>query len=447
MPKSLSIRLLLIFIVGFILLLGLLRLGVGHSLKSEIQSLQAGSLMRFTHIILERGTQQVDFKRALRVSERTGMDIHIVTDTKKWSSNGELLDVSKYQFSKITFHKFAPQRHKNRKRSNIDIKVAKGLKKNIYRVTTENAILYYEVENHRGGFGWYFILIAAVFIIGLYLAIRYLFAPVADIKRVVQEVSRGNFKARTNTKRKDDLGQLAEKVDQMAGEIDRLIESKRSLLLGISHELKTPLTHAKVCTSLMEASKHRDDLIEDIDEMNSIITDLTEAERLSEDAPLARQVVDINDLIDSLINESFADKKITFMPLEGSPFVNIDPIRVKLLVKNLLKNALQYSAENKLTPKISMELDKQYLTIHVIDRGVGMPAHFLDRLAEPFYRLDQARQRKTGGFGLGLYLCNAIAKAHHGSLDIQSKEGYGTTVSAIFSLSDQEPFNASKNNN
>ncbi len=436
MPKSLSVRLLLIFIVGFILMMALLRLGVGHSLKSEIRSLQAGSLMRVTHIILERGTHQVDFKRAMRVAQRTGMNIHIVTDAKKWSSNGEPFDGTKYQFSDVDFHKTVPPRHKNRKGPSIDIKIAKGLQTNIYKVTTPNAILYFEVENHRGQFGWYFILIVAVFIIGLYLAIRYLFAPVADIKRVVQEVGRGNFKARTNTNRKDDLGQLAEKVDQMANEIDRLMESKRSLLLGISHELKTPLTHAKVSTSLLEASKHRDDLIEDINEMDGIITDLTEAERLSQDAPLARQVVDINALIEDLLKESFANKNITFMPLEGSPFVNIDPIRVKLLVKNLIKNAVQYSSENKLAPKITMELNDQHLTIHVIDRGEGMPANLLDRLAEPFYRLDQSRQRETGGFGLGLYLCDAIAKAHHGSLNIQSKEGYGTTVSAMFSLSD-----------
>jgi len=65
-----------------------------------------------------------------------------------------------------------------------------------------------------------------------------------------------------------------------------------------------------------------------------------------------------------------------------------------------------------------------------------MPAELVDRLTEPFYRLDQSRQRQTGGFGLGLYLCQAIVKAHRGTLEITSKEDHGTTVTANIGLSD-----------
>jgi len=65
-----------------------------------------------------------------------------------------------------------------------------------------------------------------------------------------------------------------------------------------------------------------------------------------------------------------------------------------------------------------------------------MPAELVDRLTEPFYRLDQSRQRETGGFGLGLYLCQAIVKAHHGELLIDSKEGDGTSVTATINLSE-----------
>ncbi len=434
-PKSLSVRLLFIFIAGFVLLMSLLRLGVGHSLKNEIQTLQAGSLMRMTHIILERKTQQVNFDRASRIAQRTGMRIHITTQNKRWSSEGVLLDETDYRFSELmhdSFHLKHPKKH--HKSPPINIQIAKGIKNNIYKVTTPSATILYEVDNHRGRFGWHFIIIAALFIVGLYLAIRYLFSPVAAIKHVVQEVSQGNFKARINSKRQDELGQLAVQVDNMAGDLDRLISSKRSLLLGISHELRTPLTHAKIATSLIEVDKHRESLLEDILEMENIITDLTEAERLSEDAPLARQVVDINALVNDVINENFSDDTIQFIALENTHFVNIDPIRIKLLVKNLLKNALQYSTENKHAPRVKIELNKQTLVICVIDQGIGIPTDVLDRLVEPFYRIDQARQRETGGFGLGLYLCEAIAKAHLGSLEIHSKEGEGTTVKATLSL-------------
>ena len=433
LPKSLSVRLLLIFIAGFVLLMSLLRIGVEYSLKSEIQTLQADSLLRLTHIILERKTQQVSFERATRIAQRTGMRIHIRTENKHWSSEGSDLDEKNHTFSNIRHETLHLKRHKG---PPINIQIAKGIKRNIYKVTTPNATLLYEVDSRRGHFGWHLIIIAALFIFGLYLAIRYLFSPIANIKHVVQQVSQGNFKARIDSKRQDELGQLAVQVDKMAGDLDRLISSKRSLLLGISHELRTPLTHAKIATSLIEASKHRETLLEDILEMENIITDLTEAERLSEDMPLARQVVNINELVNGVINESFSHEAINFKSLENSPFVNIDPIRTKLLVKNLLKNALQYSAENKHAPHVKIELTKHTLVIYVIDKGIGIPSDALDRLVEPFYRIDQARQRETGGFGLGLYLCEAITKAHLGSLELQSKEGEGTTVKATLSLAE-----------
>jgi len=162
---------------------------------------------------------------------------------------------------------------------------------------------------------------------------------------VVKEVRQGNFLARTNTHRQDELGELAKQVDNMAEDLDRLIESKRSLLLSISHELRTPLTRAKISSQLLDANKHRESLQDDLGEMENIISELIEAEKLSQATPLARQVVDINELIKEVLAESFTDNGIEFMPLTETSFVNIDPTRIKLLVKNLLKNAVQYSMQ------------------------------------------------------------------------------------------------------
>ena len=150
-----------------------------------------------------------------------------------------------------------------------------------------NGTIFYEVDNPRGQFEWYWVFIAGLFILGLYLAIRYLFSPVADIQRVVTEVRQGNFSARTTTNRKDELGELAKQVDTMAEDLDLLIESKRSLLLSISHELRTPLTRATIVSRLMEDNKHTQSLAEDLGEMETIIAELIEAEKLSQESPLA----------------------------------------------------------------------------------------------------------------------------------------------------------------
>ena len=434
MIKSLSIRLLFIFIASLIVLIGLLYAGIEYSISNKVHNLQASSLAIMSRIIIDRDTHQISVDRAMHLAERTGLRIHIRTSEQSWSSVDQNFDETKFQFTPLELKPF-PNR-KNHHKQPPQIELAKRLNFNIYRIQTKRGVVFFEVDKPHIQFEWYWLLIAGLFILCLYLSIRYLFAPVADIRHVVKEVRQGNFLARTNTHRQDELGELAKQVDNMAEDLDRLIESKRSLLLSISHELRTPLTRAKISSQLLDANKHRESLQDDLGEMENIISELIEAEKLSQATPLARQVVDINELIKEVLAESFTDNGIEFIPLTETSFVNIDPTRIKLLVKNLLKNAVQYSMQEHIEPRITIALSANKLIIKVIDKGVGMPAELVDRLTEPFYRLDQSRQRETGGFGLGLYLCQAIVKAHHGELLIDSKEGDGTSVTATINLSE-----------
>lgn len=435
MFKSLSVRLLLVFIVSFIVLLSLLRFGIGYSFNNQLKTFQAASLARMSRIIIDRETNQINIDRATHVAERTGIRIHVITNQSSWSSEGVMPNEEEFVFEKISLKKpphFKHKKHKKYKPPRVEF--ANGFKFNIYKVSTKHGVLFFEVDHPDWHFEWYWILIAGLFVLCLYIATRYLFLPIADIKHVVREVSKGNFTARTKTNRQDELGELAEHVDTMANDIGRLVESKRSLLLSISHELRTPLTRAKISSNLLDKSKHSDSLLEDLQEMESIISELIEAEKLSQDTPLARQVCDINSLIKEVLSESFQNKDVTFDALKESAYLNIDPIRIKLLIKNLVKNALQYSIEGKPVPVINLAITKEYLTIKVTDTGVGMPADVLEHLTEPFYRIDKARQRETGGFGLGLYLCQAIVRAHRGKLHIESEEGQGTEVTASILL-------------
>ena len=429
MLKSLSIRLLLIFVIGFVLLIALLRLGVGHSIKQEINSLQAGSVMQLTRIIMGR-EQNINWARAERIAERAQMDIQIQAPERFWSSSDVVLDADSLTFSAVDTSKI----HHSPRRPKPMVDLAKNLGKKTYRVTLPTATFYFTIDRHQGRFGWHFLLIAALFLFGLYIAIRYLFAPVNNIKRVVKEIGDGNFQARTNVHRHDELGELAKQVDDMSNKISNLMESKRSLLLGISHELRTPITRAKVSTELLSDSKHRQSIVEDMQEMDEIISELIEAEKLSENASLSRQAVSINALVVELLQSSFSEEGIRFHPLPEEPYLNIDPIRVKLLLKNLLKNALQYTPQDRERPLIQLALNTQELIINVEDFGVGVEKDKLSRLTEPFYRPDPSRQRATGGFGLGLYLCNVIARAHNGNLTITSELKKGTVVTVLLSL-------------
>ena len=106
-------------------------------------------------------------------------------------------------------------------------------------------------------------------------------------------------------------------------------------------------------------------------------------------------------------------------------------MRIRLLVRNLISNALQYSEKPVL---VTLKVQAESVCLCVKDSGAGIAPEHLANLTQAFYRVDDARLRKTGGFGLGLYLCELIAKAHGGSLNIQSEIGKGTCVSVALKL-------------
>jgi signal transduction histidine kinase len=106
----------------------------------------------------------------------------------------------------------------------------------------------------------------------------------------------------------------------------------------------------------------------------------------------------------------------------------VDELRFKLLLKNLIDNALQYSREPEAHIEIHLQRTPTAAILEVVDQGVGIAAVDIPRLTEAFYRPDSARQRNTGGYGLGLYLCQLIVDAHGGVLRIESEPGKGSKV-------------------
>jgi signal transduction histidine kinase len=115
---------------------------------------------------------------------------------------------------------------------------------------------------------------------------------------------------------------------------------------------------------------------------------------------------------------------LTLIKPEQDGAVEIDKLRVRLLITNLLNNAIRHGKDKPIDVDISFSGKSVFLK--VIDRGEGIPEEHLSNISEPFYRADSSRQRNTGGFGLGLYLCKLIAQAHGGELIISSKVGKGS---------------------
>jgi signal transduction histidine kinase len=165
----------------------------------------------------------------------------------------------------------------------------------------------------------------------------------------------------------------------------------------------------------------------DLDDMEGMVTatlDFISGSDLDE----ARQNLDVNALLQSLQadfeeqGERVSLSGRALQPLAGYP------LSLQRALLNLLENAIRYAGG----ADIEVEDSEQVLRIRVLDRGPGIPPEQLERVTEPFYRLEQSRNRSTGGYGLGLSIAQTIAAAHHGRLELRNREGGGLEATLLF---------------
>jgi signal transduction histidine kinase len=274
---------------------------------------------------------------------------------------------------------------------------------------------------------------ALVLLAGCYFAVQRQVRPIQWIRKGAARVGAGDLGFRINSRRKDDLGDLARDIDRMADDVTQMLEAKRQMLLAISHELRSPLTRTKVALEFVEDEKIREDIAGDIGEMEQLIADLLETERLNtKHRALNLTSVDPTKLVHQTIDEYLsADAgRIQLEMAAGAAHCQWDEARVKLALKNLIENALCHSPDDRMVD-VRVSAAGSDLRFAVQDYGCGIADADLAHVTEPFYRADPSRQRDTGGFGLGLYLARLVAEAHGGDLLLASQVGEGTTVTLV----------------
>lgn len=251
-----------------------------------------------------------------------------------------------------------------------------------------------------------------------YGAVHHLLRPLQAITRGVEAYGRGDFSQPISPRKDDELGDLAARINRMATSLQGMLEAKRALLLAISHELRSPLTRARVNAELLDDSAERQALLRDLAEMRDLISTLLESERLAQGhAALQAEAVDLV----ALAREAAAESALALtLDLDESlPPVQADPMRLKLLLRNLLANVQRHAAQATTSARLMLRREADgRLALGVRDFGPGVPADQLAQLGEPFHRPDSARTRSAGGVGLGLHLCRLVAQAHGGELRV-----------------------------
>jgi signal transduction histidine kinase len=254
-----------------------------------------------------------------------------------------------------------------------------------------------------------------------YKLVRRLLRPLDDIRAGAQRFGQGRFDEPIPVRRRDELGDLAEDVNAMARSIHQMLEAKRALLLAISHELRSPITRARLNTELLPedgaTAARRAALLRDLQAMADLVTELLESERLGQGhAALHRESTDLAELV----REVAQGTPVTLRIAPDVPALMLDRTRMRLLLRNLIGNAVQHGATGE-APLVQLARDRGAgVVLSVRDFGPGVDEAALPQLAGPFYRPDAARERATGGVGLGLYLSRLVAQAHGGTLSIRN---------------------------
>jgi signal transduction histidine kinase len=273
---------------------------------------------------------------------------------------------------------------------------------------------------------------------------RTLAGPLQRLAQVAREFGAGKLDTRTGFRRRDELGEVAEAFDEMAGRITHLLRSQKELLANVSHELRTPLSRIRVALDLAaegDAATARElltDLTEDLSELERLVEDVLTAAKLDLATggssggapPLRLERVDAQTLVDKAAGR-FRTVRPTHtleVSVDASlPELEADPVMLRRVLDNLLDNAGKYS-EPRTTVRLRARSTGQGLQFEVVDQGIGIDAADLPRVGTPFFRTDRSRARRTGGVGLGLTLARRIVDAHGGTLALESRPGEGTTA-------------------
>ncbi|MDO8457776.1 MAG: ATP-binding protein [Burkholderiaceae bacterium] len=290
------------------------------------------------------------------------------------------------------------------------------------------------VHNRPRMVGWFTLAALLVLTALAYARVRRLLRPLDDIRAGALRFGQGDFAQPIPVHKPngpDQLGELAATINTMGGDIHQMLEAKRALLLAISHELRSPLTRARLNTELLPESDdiapQREALLRDLSEMARLISDLLESERLAgRHKALHREPTDpaalVREVIDELATTQPSARGIALHLADDLPTLPLDRIRVRLLLRNLLDNALRYNAGASSPVELHLRPlgAGQGIELEVRDHGPGVPDEQVAQLAQPFFRPDTARTRSAGGVGLGLYLCKLVAQAHGGRLQVRN---------------------------
>jgi len=218
-----------------------------------------------------------------------------------------------------------------------------------------------------------------------------------------------------------EVARAAKAFNSMQRRIADHLKERMQILAAISHDLQTPVTRMRLRAELLDDAELRDKLHGDLNAMQLLVEDGIAYARDGQGVTEAPCRTDLDALLDSLVFDYVsAGKDLRLSGWFKEPFLT-RPNALRRIIVNLVDNALKFGRD----AEVRVEAEADGVSIHVLDRGPGIPASEMQAVLQPFYRVETSRNRETGGSGLGLAIARQLTQALGGTLTLVNREGGG----------------------
>jgi two-component system sensor histidine kinase CpxA len=279
-----------------------------------------------------------------------------------------------------------------------------------------------------------------------YLLTQYLTAPILRLREASQQLAAGDLSTRAAAgieRRHDELGDLVRDFNAMAARIEELVSRQRQLISDVSHELRSPLARLNVALDLGRERKGNDPAFDHMEQDIGLLDDmigrlLTIARLDTSAAPVPMTPVDLTGLVSQIVSnanfESHERKSDVRLTARGQYFVQGNSELLHSAIENLVRNAIRYT-EPSTSVEVLLETGRRSNAslVHLVvrDYGPGVPESELVNIFQPFYRVADARDRQSGGAGLGLAIAERIVRIHSGTIRAENAKPRGLEVEIL----------------
>lgn len=278
-----------------------------------------------------------------------------------------------------------------------------------------------------------------------WLIARRITQPIAALQQASRAVAQGRLEARVpdaTSARRDEIGALARDFNHMAERLQRLLGAQQQLLRDISHELRSPLARLRIATELARdthAAAHFDRIEQEAGRLEEMIAQLLLIARLEHhDLPLGWETLALDEVVAAVCEDGRYEAQMRSIKVRArlAPglWVCCQPELLHSAIENVVRNAVSYTAAGT-TVDVRLRGQGDTAVIEVEDCGPGIPAEQLESVFQPFVRISEARERGTGGYGLGLAIAKRVIDASGGRIHAGNRGGGGLLVTMELPLS------------